>query len=41
VAGEDTTKGAEKIAQEASVLMILDGWTEGWEQALKQQVEKM
>ena len=40
VTGEDTTKGAEKIARD-SVLMILDGWIEGWEQALKQRVEKM
>lgn len=41
VAGEDVTKGAEAIARENGVVMVLDGWADGWEQALRQLLEKV
>ena len=36
VAGEQATRGAEEIAEDEGVLLVLDGWARFWEQALGQ-----
>ncbi len=36
VAGEDITQGAKKMVQEDGVLLVMNGWTSSWEQALEQ-----
>lgn len=40
VAGEDTTKGAQSVAEDKGVLMVLDGRTSFWEQALERVLAK-
>ena len=39
VAGEDITEGARTMAEEEKVLLVLDGYTALWDQALKQALE--
>jgi len=36
VAGEDITQGAKEMVQEDGVLLVMNGWTSSWEQALEQ-----
>ncbi|MEA3338905.1 MAG: hypothetical protein U9R15_02970 [Chloroflexota bacterium] len=36
VTGEDITQGAKKMVQEDGVLLVMNGWTSSWEQALEQ-----